>query len=330
MNCATPTDISLHFQSFCQRGGATDVHADGWGVAFYQDGGIRQFHGVEAASKSALAAHLGQQSIRTDNMIGHIRYATQGDVNLANVHPFCREMWGIPWCFCHNGEVPLFTRQSKDEALPKLTSLCPDPLEYYHPVGTTDSEATFCAILNALRCKFTTLPSLPILQDALQQLCREIISKSNEQVAKQKQQETTTTILNFLLSCGPHTQLVYSWPGQRPGSKVWNGLQYTVRKYPKPDVHMCDDDDYAVEFLTQTGRHDCVSVIATKPLTDNEEWAEVERDQLMVFDQGKPYRTPYELFQLELLGHGLHSNVLQKSPLEQTRYATMRFPLDTI
>ena len=34
------------------------------------------------------------------NMMAHIRYATQGEVSLENVHPFSRELWGIQWTFC--------------------------------------------------------------------------------------------------------------------------------------------------------------------------------------------------------------------------------------
>lgn len=301
MNCAQPTDFTFSFQGFCKRGGETDVHADGWGVAFYQDGGVRQFHDVEAASTSPLARYLGQQPIQTVNMMGHIRYATQGQVNLANVHPFSREMWGIEWCFCHNGEIPYFSGGER----PKLTSLCSTSIDYYHPVGSTDSEATFCAILNALRCRFTTLPSLPVLHEAIQELCAEIV-----------RHDPQGTIFNFLLTCGPHTQWVYSWPGQRPGSKVWNGLHYTVRDYPFSPVHLADMN-MTVDFFETTTSQDCVSIIATKPLTDDEKWTEIQRGQLIVFDQGKPFQTPYELFELELKGHGLESTVLQKPCLER-------------
>ena len=35
MNCNVPTDICFSFTGFQARGGATDVHADGWGIAFF-------------------------------------------------------------------------------------------------------------------------------------------------------------------------------------------------------------------------------------------------------------------------------------------------------
>jgi uncharacterized protein (DUF486 family) len=36
MNCNVPTDICFSFTGFQARGGATDVHSDGWGIAFFE------------------------------------------------------------------------------------------------------------------------------------------------------------------------------------------------------------------------------------------------------------------------------------------------------
>lgn len=91
----------------------------------------------------------------------------------------------------------------------------------YHAVGDTDSEHVFCALLNALRAWFQTLPFLPVLHDTLQSLCHEIVDYNQDE-----------TILNFLLTCWPHVLWVYSWLGSRPGSNVWNGLYYTVHEPP--------------------------------------------------------------------------------------------------
>jgi hypothetical protein len=94
MNCAVDSEFSVTWPEFCERGGATDIHSDGWGLAYYAGNnsqGLRQFHDVEAAATSALAQFVGRQSIRTRNLLAHIRYATSGSVDLANVHPFARE-----------------------------------------------------------------------------------------------------------------------------------------------------------------------------------------------------------------------------------------------
>jgi predicted glutamine amidotransferase len=34
-------------------------------------------------------------------MMAHIRYATQGEVSMENVHPFNRVWKGVQMCFCH-------------------------------------------------------------------------------------------------------------------------------------------------------------------------------------------------------------------------------------
>lgn len=92
------------------------------------------------------------------------------------------------WCFAHNGEVPLF-EDHPDHFLGDASGE-----RFYYPVGNTDSEAAFCAILNALRAEFTdSMPSLPVLYEKLQKLCQEIVEYDKQ-----------GTILNFLLLCGPH------------------------------------------------------------------------------------------------------------------------------
>ena len=36
MNCNTPTDIGFSFAGFRRRGGMTDSHEDGFGIAFFE------------------------------------------------------------------------------------------------------------------------------------------------------------------------------------------------------------------------------------------------------------------------------------------------------
>ena len=282
------------------------MHGDGWGLAFYEGSGIRQFHDLAAAASSPMAEFLSNQSIQTVNMMAHLRYATVGEVNLSNVHPFAREMWGIQWVFAMNGDIKAFKHN------PELKLSCLGPSDsscreesYYSPVGTTDSEAAFCAILNALRVRFSSLPSLPVLHQAIKELCNEIVMN-----------DPSGSIFNFLLTCGPHTLWVYSWPGSRPGSDVWNGLHYTTRKHPFSTASLTDCDQ-VMNFSEHTTAESVVSVVATKPLTDDEEWTEIERGELIVFDQGLPNVTPESLFEIELNGRGLQSTVMQKSIIEE-------------
>lgn len=143
MNCNVPTDICFSFSGFQARGGATDVHADGWGIAFFEGRGARVFLDPQPSSRSPIAALVRQYPIRSKNVVAHIRKATQGLVALENTHPFMREAWGRYWIFAHNGHLENFA----------------PPLDgSFLPVGNTDSERAFCWLLQTLRQRFGATP----------------------------------------------------------------------------------------------------------------------------------------------------------------------------
>lgn len=301
MNCAEPTDFCFSFSGFRLRGGLCDKHADGWGLAIYQGRGLRCFVDDLPAAESPLAELVSRYPIKTLNMMAHIRYATKGRVCLENVHPFQREMWGILWCFCHNGDVPKFSPSSSNHphVLGKADNL------NFRPVGDTDSESIFCAILNALNTEFESPPTLPDLYDAIQRICKDII-----------QGEENESIFNFLLGCGQYTLFAYSWPGCRPGSDVWNGLYYTVRQPPFTTAKLADLD-FSMDFSTVTTSTDRVAVIATKPLTTNESWVEIKRGELIMFDRGLPFTKPTDVERVEREGRGLRKSVCNSRGLSR-------------
>jgi len=277
MNCAKKTDFCFSFSGFRLRGGKSDKHSDGWGLSIYEGRGLRTFTDTLPAAESPLAEMVSKYPIKTLNMMGHIRYATQGHKgDLANVHPFQRELWGIQFCFCHNGDVSKFSTSVEQSKHPMLGNTKEED-RIYHPVGDTDSESIFCAILNALRKEYDSPPNLPDLYSSVQKFAKEIIAG-----------EEDTAILNFLLGCGEYTLLSYSWPGSRPGSTVWNGLYYTIRKPPFVQAELVDME-YKVDFSQVTTESDRVAVITTKPLTTNESWVEMKRGELLMFDKGLPY-----------------------------------------
>lgn len=299
MNCAEETDFSFSFRGFCQRGGATDVHSHGFGLAIYEGRGLRQYHDTLPAYKSPIAHLIQNYPIRTHNMIAHIRYATTGAVSLENVHPFSRELWGIMWTFAHNGDIPKFNDSTPLEQQPLLGRTTRDDL-HYNPVGDTDSEAVFCAILNALKVEFDYLPTLPVLHGFLSRISQEIIQGDEE-----------STIFNFLLGCGKFTTFAYSWPGQRPGSKVWNGLYYLIREPPFAEARLIDVD-YSLDFSEVTTPNDRVALITTKPLTNEEGWKEFKRGQLLMFDKGLAYKSPRCCELVEKEGRGLCTKFFER------------------
>lgn len=144
MNCNTPTDIVFSFEGFHRRGGLTDHHADGWGIAFFEDRGCRLFLDDKPSVSSPVAELVRHYPLKSMNVIAHIRKATQGEIRLANTHPFMREMWGRYWIFAHNGDLKDFS---------------PPEGEFFRPVGSTDSERAFCLILEQLRQRWPQQPS---------------------------------------------------------------------------------------------------------------------------------------------------------------------------
>lgn len=202
MNCNVPTDIVFSFTGFATRGGRTDVHSDGWGIAFFEGAGVRHFVDYEAAVTSPIAELIKRYPIKSKNVIAHIRKATQGHVALENCHPFVRELWGRYWVFAHNGDL-------KDFA-PTLNGA-------FRRVGNTDSELAFCYLLQELRRRFgDTRPDMPALTAALRELTSEIAAHGS---------------FNMMLSDG--TALF---------AHCSTNLHYIVRQHPFATANLSDED----------------------------------------------------------------------------------------
>ncbi|ABA24317.1 Glutamine amidotransferase, class-II [Trichormus variabilis ATCC 29413] len=202
MNCNVPTDICFSFEGFSARGGKTDHHSDGWGIAFFEGKGCRIFLDAKPSIDSPIADFVRCYPIHSTHVIAHIRKATQGEVALENCHPFRRELWGRYWVFAHNGNLPDFQ--------PPIQS-------FYQAVGHTDSEKAFCLILETLRQSFPEgKPSLEKLYPVLQQVTKTLAAIG---------------VFNYLLSDGEHFFTHCS-----------TNLSYIVRQAPFAAAHLIDQD----------------------------------------------------------------------------------------
>ena len=159
LNCATPTDANFSLTGFRQRGGGTDHHADGWGIAFFEGKGLRLFVDPLSAAESPIADFLQHYPLKSKNIIAHVRKATYGEVSLQNTHPFTRELWGRHWVFAHNGD---------------LHNYAPHLHSHFRPVGTSDSEQAFCWLLQELAKSHAALPSIDELTITLRELVPQI------------------------------------------------------------------------------------------------------------------------------------------------------------
>ncbi len=152
MNANTPTDVMFSFTGLATR---ADEHKDGFGVAFFEGLGLRLFVDSASARQSPVAELIKRWPIRSENVIAHIRKATQGRVALENTHPFMRELWGRYWAFAHNGDLKGFA--------PRLHAA-------FRPVGQTDSEQAFCWLMQELAKAHADVPSVAELTHTLQEL----------------------------------------------------------------------------------------------------------------------------------------------------------------
>jgi len=247
MSANVPTDICFSFAGLMQRGGGTGPHKDGWGIGFYEGKAQRSFHDPQPSVDSPIAQLVCNYPIKSKNVISHIRQANVGAVNLENTHPFSRELWGFTWTFAHNGQLD-----------PVIFDW---PLRFYKPVGTTDSEYAFCWLLDQIRIAFPEPPqNTEPLFDLITQCCHKLRSLG---------------VFNMLL-CDSDWLFAY----------CTTKLHWITRRAPF-GVAQLKDYDLTVDFRGETQENDIVTVIATEPLTDNEEWQSIQTGEARVFKEGE-------------------------------------------
>jgi len=246
MECNVPTDIVFSFSGLALRGGVKGDHSDGWGLALYDGKAVRTFLEPTACARSPLATYVRQNPIKTLLAIAHVRKRTRGEISLANTHPFVRELWGRTLTFAHNGTVKNVRRI---------------PLGRFTPIGNTDSEYAFCAMLDKLERAFPRYPRQR----------RELW----EAVAAVGTELGSSGTFNFLLGDGEHLF-----------ARCATKLCYIIRKAPFDKATLADDD-LTVDFSEVTTPNDRVAIVATTPLTRNETWTHGSPGQLWVFRAGE-------------------------------------------
>lgn len=255
MSANVPTDICFSFSGLMQRGGKTGPHKDGWGVAFYEGKASRTFLDPYPSSDSEIARFLERYPIKSCNVICHIRKANRGKVCLENTHPFVRQLWRRNWTFAHNGQLKGVKQDLK--------------LTHFEPVGTTDSEHTFCWMMDRIQNKFKKPPAKD------KQLWRYIESLC-EQVSERG-------VFNFLFCDGKY---LYAHCSTK--------LVWITRRSPFGKAKLLDHE-LEVDFHNVTTPSDVVTVIATEPLTHSEDWFRAEKGEFLVFKEGELLYSNYDV-----------------------------------
>ncbi|PUA29607.1 MAG: hypothetical protein B0W54_03255 [Cellvibrio sp. 79] len=246
MSCKQPASIGFSFEGFRARGGLTDEHKDGWGIAYYRDQQAQVILDESPAAESHLAEAIQKNGLKSKTIIAHIRKATVGEVKLNNCHPFQRNLWGSDWLFCHNGDLKGFNPFLDDE---------------FHPEGDTDSEQAFCYLLQQLKCH---VPGGINDTTSLFQW----LNHFSETIA-------AFGTFNIILSNG---EWLYSYCSTH--------LSYVERKFPFSKVTLIDRE-ISLDLSEHNSHDDQMIVIATKPLTANEDWKVFQRGEARLFKDGE-------------------------------------------
>jgi glutamine amidotransferase len=128
----------------------------------------------------------------------------------------------------------------------------------FHPIGETDSEHAFCALMSRLDDQFREYPG-------------ERLWKA---VARAASEIGAGGTFNFLLGDGTHLF-----------ARCATKLHYIIRKAPFKRATLCDED-LCVDFSQVTTPRDRVAVVATQPLTRDEVWTAGVPGRMWVFKNG--------------------------------------------
>ncbi len=263
LSTSEPAALTFSLHTPASHGSAAGAALDGFGVAIYQGADVALFREPAAAADSDLVRFLECHGPCTKLAVSHIRHATWGEVQFSNPQPFIREVGGRTHVFAHNGYLTGI--DTSEMFAPGID----------RPIGQTDSERAFCALLRRLRplCDAATPPSL----DARMTLLTAFAADLRKLGAA-----------NFLYADG---DVVFAHGHRRltgPGGQVEPpGLWALQRPYapadPAPDRHAgvsLEHEDNAAAF------------IASVPLTD-EAWRPLQEGELMAVRDGEVIGTRF-------------------------------------
>ncbi|MFM8890044.1 MAG: class II glutamine amidotransferase [Planctomycetia bacterium] len=221
-------------------------------------------HGWGLAAIGPERAHVVKEPIRADEsrvsrslrddptfvaplFIGHVRAASCGAVNLENTHPFTRRVGGSDFVFAHNGTLD--TRRLGRRVAAEFAV-----------EGSTDSELAMCVLLSWMSRERVDPKDYALVEDFLRDL-------------------NTTGDLNLLFSDGRRLFCYHDAGG-------YNGLCYTHRHAPFSRISL-RDEDWEADLREEKSPDQRGFVIASRRLTDGEDWTEFRPGSLMVFEQGR-------------------------------------------
>ena len=259
MSCRDPAALTISLDELARHGGGLGQHREGWGVAFCEDRDAHIVREAAAAHDSPWVRCVRKHALLSRLLMAHIRKATIGARTLANTQPFARDLGWRMHVFAHNGHLP---------------NIAADPrfiLRSFRPVGETDSELAFCALLSRLESLWRCSDAAP-----------STLSRS-AMLAGFAAHLRTLGPANFVYSDG---ELLIAHADRRlqdDGSIASPGLWMLERQCPAAGA------DAATIGVTVESQRQRVALLASVPLS-REVWRPLSSGELLVLKDGQVHR----------------------------------------
>ncbi|NOX95871.1 MAG: class II glutamine amidotransferase [Alphaproteobacteria bacterium] len=257
MSCRWPATVTFSLSTLASHGGGGKPYADGWGVAFYDDRDAFVFREANTVYKSPLVDFVESHGPQSTLVISHLRRASSGLSSLANTHPFARPLGAHLHMFAHNGNLKdIFD-------LPKFST------GRHLPLGNTDSEWAFCALLARLE---------PIWANG----STPSPSSRRQVIAKFASDLKTLGSANFLYTDSEYLFAYSDRRRQENGRYVAPGLHILTRQC------IGEPSDKRTGGVSVDSQAQTIFLVASVPLT-NENWRPLGEGELLMVRQGEIY-----------------------------------------
>jgi glutamine amidotransferase len=255
MSSRVPATVDLSLERLARHGGDEGPHRDGWGCAFYDGPDLFLVREPRPAFDSPLLRLLETQDRRGSLVLCHLRLATVGPRALRNTQPFARELGGVMHAFAHNGDLP---------GIERVPDLAP---RRFRPIGDSDSELAFCALLERLTPLWLDTDGVPPLAARLAVIAEVAAELKDLGVA------------NFIYSDSTAFFVHADRRSQADGTIRAPGLYLLQRACWRPGPELAE-----AGVSLHTVRQD-VAIVASVPLTD-ELWRPLAEGELLALRHG--------------------------------------------
>jgi predicted glutamine amidotransferase len=148
-----PATVNVSLPKLAEHGRVSGTYNDGWGVGYYEGADVRLMKDPAAVGDSEWIEFIATHNLRSQLVIAHTRSATRGARAYPNAQPFVRELAGRAHLFAHNGDLPSIFGSNAFRT------------SRFNPIGETDSEYAFCALLDRMAAIWRAPKATPTLRE---------------------------------------------------------------------------------------------------------------------------------------------------------------------